>query len=156
MAARRARREELAEKLRQAEEARRALEKARAEEERELSVHTSEGLERLAAQVHSLRLQRDRESAAITMVYQPGREGSVSMDGIALQDGVRALIPEGAELEIAGIGRLSVHPDQRVDNTSLEEAEQRLRDELLQHDVEDIDGVPYLACTSACSRRAPT
>ena len=141
VAARRARREELAEKLRQAEEARRALEEAHAEGKRELSMHASDGLERLAAQVRALQRQRDREAAAITMVYQPDREGGVSMGGIALQDGVRALIPEGAELDIAGMGRLSVHPDQRVDNTSLEEAEQRLRDELLRHGVEDMNGV---------------
>ncbi len=139
MAAQQERRQELAEKLRQAEDARRTLEKARAEEERELAASVVEELEQQDAQVRTLRRQRDRAAAAVTMTYLPGREGDVRLDGAALEGGARVSIPEGAVLEIVRVGRLTVHPDHRVDNASLVEAEKQLQTMLRCRGAESID-----------------
>ena len=137
----RQRRSELAGKLEQAEGARRAAEAARAEAAREVAVHTAEELEQHHSQVRELRRLRDREAASLTMSYLPGKAGTVRRGKTALEDGVRVSVPDGAVLDIDGVGRLVVHPDQRVDNTSLEEAEARLSELLLASGIEDISEV---------------
>lgn len=139
--AQRQRRSELAGKLKQAEEARRAGEEARADEAREVAVRTAEELEQHHSQVRELRRLRDREAASLTMSYLPGKAGSVRRGETVLEDGVRVSVPDGAVLDIDGVGRLVVHPDQRVDNTSLEEAEARLSEMLLASGMEDISEV---------------
>lgn len=134
----RKRRSELVKKLEQAEEARRASESAKADEARELAVRAVEALEHHSSQVRRLRRLRDREAVSLTMSYLPGKAGAVKLGPDILEDDVRVSVPDGADLDIAGVGRLVVHPDQRVDNTSLEEAEARLSELLRDNNVEDI------------------
>ena len=137
--AQRQRRSELQGRLEQAQEARRAGEKAQAEEDRELAPHAAEELEQQDAQVRALRRSRDREAAAVTMSYLPGKGGAVRIGDRVLEDGVRVSVPEGAEFDIDGIGRLELHPDLRVDNASLEESLARLHAMLRSFGLEDIE-----------------
>ncbi|MCY4674870.1 MAG: hypothetical protein OXD43_14105 [Bacteroidetes bacterium] len=74
------------------------------------------------------------------MTYHPDAVGKVTLEGKPLEHDARVPIPEGAELGIEGVGTLTVNPDQRVDNASLEAAEKRFRRLLLKHAVDDIAG----------------
>ena len=136
--AQRQRRGELAGRLEQAEKARRAREKAQAEEDSELGEELVNELEQQDAQVRALRRSRDREAAAVTMSYLPGKGGAASIGDRVLEEGVRVSVPDGAEVDIAGVGRLAVHPDLRVDNDSLEESLARLHSVLHGFGLEDI------------------
>lgn len=113
------RRDELREKLAQAEALRQQLEEAKAAARVEI---TDQNRDRLEAQHEELRVlehTRDAEAAAITMTYSPGRSTGVSLGGEPLVDAQRTLIPNGAQLDIDGIGLLTIHPGRRVDDESL-------------------------------------
>ena len=116
------RRQELIEQLRRAEELRQQIEQASADAKTELSDQALADLEALDETVRVLRRTRDIEAAAITMVYTAGRSDGISLGGQPLQDGERTAIPDGARLEIEGIGQLTVHPGQRADSETLAEA----------------------------------
>ena len=88
--------------------------------------------------MRALKRSRDRESAAVTMSYLPGMGGAARIGDRVLEDGVRVSVPDGAEVDIAGVGCLLVHPDLRVDNASLEESLARLNAMLRRCGVEDI------------------
>ncbi len=139
--AQRQERSELAGKLARAEEARQAAEAASADETREVTARAADQLEQHDSQVRELRRLRDREAASLTMSYLPGKAGAVRHEESVLEDGVRVSVPDGAILDIDGVGRLVVHPGQRVDSTSLEEAEAKLKALLLGSGMEDISEV---------------
>ncbi len=125
-----ARRAELVSRLEQALVARRELETARAEERTEVPPEEVERLGAMVAHIRSLQRDRDREATAITMNYVPGQEGAVRMGTRDLEHGMRIAIPEGTLLDIAGIGRLRIHADQRVDDASLRAARNKLQSRL--------------------------
>ena len=131
-------RRDVVKRLEQAERARKERENAYAEKAVELPARAGAELEQLAVHVDTLRGLQDREAAALTVTYLQGCEGKVTLEGSVLEHDVRVSIPSGAQLGIKGVGTLTVYPDQRVDNTSLEEAEKRLRELLLKHELDGI------------------
>ena len=127
-----ARRKELASRLEQALQARQEYEAAHAEERAELGAEEVEKLGSMVAHIRALQRDRDRDATAVTMDYRAGQEGAVTIGAEALVHGTRVAIPEGATLDIAGIGRLHIHADQRVDDASLRAAQSKLQSRLQQ------------------------
>ncbi|MCY4514387.1 MAG: chromosome segregation protein SMC, partial [Candidatus Tectomicrobia bacterium] len=119
-------RDELIEKIERAEELRRRAEQSVADARTELSASVMEDLDKLDESARVLRSALDLESGTITMAYAPGREDGVSMDGRPLADGQPLSVPDGARLDIEGIGRLDIHPGRRPDGETLAEAEAAL------------------------------
>ena len=120
------RRRELTGRLKRAEELRRQVEQATADAKVELSDRELENLEELDENVRILRKTRDLEAAAVTMAYASGRSDGVSLRGDPLRDGERTSIPDGAQLEVDGLGQLTIHPGRRADGETLATAEAEL------------------------------
>ena len=120
------RRKELVEKIERAENLRRRIEQASAEARKELSEPVLRELERLDEAVRVLRGARELNAVAIAMTYSPGRSDGVSLAGNPLPDGGRASVPDGARLEIHGIGQLDIYPGQPPDGETLAETEAAL------------------------------
>ena len=116
------RRDELHEKLAQAEALRQQVEEVKAAARVEITDEDRERLEKQYEELRVLERTRDAEAAAITMTYSPGRSTGVSLGGEPLVDAKRTLIPNGAQLDIDGIGSLTIHPGRRKDDQSLAEA----------------------------------
>lgn len=113
------RRDELREKLVQAEAFRQQVEDAKAAAGVEVTDQQRDNLEAQQEELRVLERTRDAEATAITMTYSPGRSTGVSLGGEPLVDAQRTLIPHGAQLDIDGIGSLAIHPGRRVDDQSL-------------------------------------
>ena len=120
------RRRELTGQLKRAEDLRRQIEQATADAKVELSDRELAKLERLDETVRVLRRTRDLEAAAVTMAYTSGRSDGVSLRGEPLRDGERTSIPDGAQLEVDGLGQLTIHPGRRADGETLATAEAEL------------------------------
>ncbi|TIQ11331.1 MAG: hypothetical protein E5X53_17255 [Mesorhizobium sp.] len=124
------RREELALRLAQAEGLRTELEKAVADAKVGLADKVLRQLEDRAGEVRVLRKAREIEALALTMRYAVGRTDGVALDGQPLPDGNRVAIPDGATLEIDGVGYLTVHPGAQSAADTLAVAEKALADAL--------------------------
>ncbi|MER9920909.1 MULTISPECIES: AAA family ATPase [unclassified Mesorhizobium] len=124
------RRAELALRLAQAEGLRTELEKAVADAKVGLTDKVLRQLEDRAGEVRVLRKAREFEAVALTMKYAIGRADGVALDGKPMPDGNRVAIPDGATLEIDGIGHLTVHPGAQSAADTLAVAEKALADAL--------------------------
>ncbi|RWK87964.1 MAG: hypothetical protein EOR52_15025 [Mesorhizobium sp.] len=124
------RRAELALRLTRAEALRTELEKAVADTKIGPTDNVLRQLEDLAGEVRVLRKAREIESAALTMTYTVGRADGVTLHGRALPDRDRVPIPDGATLEIDGIGSLTIHPGAQSGAETLAVAEKALADSL--------------------------
>ena len=121
-----ARRKELNEQLGRAEKLRQQTEQASADAKREISARCLTDIERFDEDLRVMKRTRDLEAATITMQYAPGRQDSISLDGVALPDRERRPIPDGAELDIGSLGQLSIHPGRKASDGSLAEGEAKL------------------------------
>ena len=133
------RRQEWIGQLERAEELRQQVEQASADAKTELSDRVLTDLEALDETVRVLRRMRNLQAAAITMAYTSGRSDGISLGGKPLQDGKRTAIPDGARLEIEGIGQLTVHPGRRSDGETLATAEASFAGALASASVGSID-----------------
>ena len=143
------RRQELTERLKRAESLRQQVEQASADAKTKVSDQVLVGLEALDETVRVLRRTRDIEAAAITMAYTSGRSDGISLGGNPLPDGKRMAIPDGALLEIEGLGQLTVHPGRGADGETLTTAEADFGRALEAASVDSIDD----ARASALRRR---
>ena len=75
---------------------------------------------------------RKAQAASVTMNYESGRRFGVYIDQDPLPGGERRSIPDGADLEIEGMGVLTIHPGHRVDDGSLAEAEAAFKQALFE------------------------
>ena len=133
------RRLDLLEQLEQAEEWRQRLDQAEADAKAEIDRQVIDELETLHTDMRVLRRARDNEAVAITMDYMAGRAGGVTLEGAPLPGGDRTAIPDGARLEIAGMGRLTIHPGRKAGDESWEAAEATLAQALASAHLHDID-----------------
>lgn len=117
------RRQELEQKRVQAENARAESERASAEANREVTDPDHKHLEELYEELRMTRSLRKAQAASVTMNYESGRQFGVYIDQDPLPAGERRSIPDGADLEIEGMGVLTIHPGRRVDDGSLAKAE---------------------------------
>ena len=137
------------EQLDRAEKLRQQVEQATADARKELFDRVLADLETLDESVRILRRTRDLEAAAVTMAYTSGRTDGVSLGAETLPDGERRSIPDGARLEIEGIGQLTIHPGRRADGETLATAEDELALALSAAGMDSIDD----ARASALRRR---
>ncbi|MFP4450984.1 MAG: AAA family ATPase, partial [Rhodosalinus sp.] len=105
-----ARRADLSERLKAAEAARAEIEAAAAHAAQGPDAKTLRRLEELDAGARTARALRDAAAPQIVMQYAAGRAGSVTRDGAALPDGEAVPVPKGADLDLRGLGRLTVRP----------------------------------------------
>ena len=120
------RRAELTARLAKAEGLRTELEKARADAKVGPTDKVLRQLEDRAGEVRVLRKARELEAVALTMRYATGREDGIALDGRPLPNEDRVAIPNGATLEIEGIGALTVHPGAQSAADTLAIAEKAL------------------------------
>ena len=133
------RRQELIEQLKRAEELRQQAEQASADAKTEHSDQVLAELETLDEAARVLRRTRSIEATAITMAYTTGRSDGVTLDGNPLRDGDRTSIPDGARLEIEGLGQLTIHPGRRADSETLASAEAEFAQALTAAGLDSID-----------------
>ncbi|MER9724651.1 MULTISPECIES: AAA family ATPase [unclassified Mesorhizobium] len=133
------RRAELTVRLAQAEGLRTELEKAVADAKVGLTEKVLRQLEDRAGEVRVLRKAREIEAVALTMTYVVGRKDGVAFNGKPMPDGNRVAIPDGATLEIDGIGYLAVHPGAQSAADTLAVAEKALADALEASGYETIE-----------------
>ena len=148
-AAAEARRAELAARLDRAEAARARAEAARAGVSLGPDAATMQRLEALDRDLAVARAARDRAAPSLTMDYADGASRGVSRDGAALPDGVPVPIPEGAALDLAGLGRLTIRSGRAAEAEAVRDAEARLRHALDAAGLADLD-----AAREAAAHRA--
>lgn len=132
------RRDDLHEKLDQAETLRQQLEEAEAAARVEITDQDRDYVKARDQELRALEHTRDAKAPAITMTYRPGRSTGVSLDGEPLADAKRTVIPNGAHLDIDGIGSLTIHPGSRVDDQSLAVAREAFAQALAKAGMSDI------------------
>lgn len=135
------RRRQLNEQLERAEDLRRQVEQATADASAEVAADVVAELESLDEELRVLKRMRKAEAAAMTMEYAFGRQEGVTLDGAPLADRERTPIPDGALLEIEGLGRLTIHPGLHADRESVEETETRLSSALDEAGHDSLDAV---------------
>ena len=133
------RRKELNDQLERAEDLRREIEQAAADASAEIAADVIAELETLDEELRGLRRAREAQATAITMEYAAGREKGVLLDGAPLGDRERTPIPDGALLEMEGLGRLTIHPGLQADRESVEEAETSVSSALDEAGHESLD-----------------
>ena len=132
-------RRDLAKQLSRAEEIRGRQEQAEADVKAGLSTRKLKRLEELDEQVRMERGKRDLDAAAVTMSYASGRSAGVRLDGQDLREGRRTPLPDDAQLEIEGLGRLTIHSGRRESDDALAAAEAELKRALDKEGLKDID-----------------
>lgn len=132
-------REDLIEKLKTAEKLQRQIGQATAEVEIEIPQIEMEDLDRLDRDVRVIRRTRDVESTAVIMNYTSGRSEGVFLNGESLREGERMPIPDGAKLDVEGLGQLVVYPGRRAQHQALGKAEAKLAQKLEHVGVGSID-----------------
>jgi len=63
---------------------------------------------------------------ALTVTYQPGQEGRLTLDGAPLAGGSRIPLPEGGSLEVPGLARIELHPGDGAGRDQLDQAQRAL------------------------------
>lgn len=76
---------------------------------------------------------------SLTVRYEPGREGQLTLDGIPLSEGERIALPKGGSLEAPGLGRIDLHPGEKAGGDQLDQARQELDQALLAADCPDVE-----------------
>lgn len=118
--------QELKAQLESAEQLRQKKEQASVDAGKEITDRSHTEIEALDEELRIVRRTRDLDAASITMQYVAGRQNGVSMDGVVLLDRESMPIPDGAELDMEGLGRLAIRPGRRSGGDSLAQTEAKL------------------------------
>jgi hypothetical protein len=123
----------LEERLRQAEDLRKAIEKAEAALALvALPDKAVDTLQQLEIELAGLRATRQAGLPSLSVAYAPGIVGAVRLAGRALAEGEEHALPERAELEIAGVGTLTLRASRPAGaDDRLRELERRQAEMLL-------------------------
>lgn len=132
-------RQSLIERIEKAEELRQRIQQAMAEIKVALSQSDIENLENLDGEMRLLRRTRNVEAVSVTMAYTTGRSSGIYHNGKPLRDGQRTSIPDGARLDIDGLGQLTVHPGRAMQDDALARAEAELNRALTKADAISMD-----------------
>ena len=117
---------ELNEQLVRAEKLRQKKEQASVDARKEINDRCLTEIEGLDEDLRVIKRTRDLEAATITMQYAAGRQDGVSIDGAVLPDRESMPIPDGAELDMEGLGRLAIRPGRKAGDSSITEGEANL------------------------------
>lgn len=60
---------------------------------------------------------------ALTVTYEAGQEGQLTLDGAPLDGGTRIALPQGGRLNAPGLGQIDLHPGDGAERARLEDAE---------------------------------
>ncbi|WP_122073444.1 AAA family ATPase [Pseudophaeobacter sp. EL27] len=63
---------------------------------------------------------------ALTITYEPGQEGQVTLDGASLAGGARIPLPKGGRLEAPGLGHIDLHPGNDAGSDQFDQAQRGL------------------------------
>ncbi|MFT6458995.1 AAA family ATPase [Pseudophaeobacter arcticus] len=63
---------------------------------------------------------------ALTVTYETGQEGRLTLDGVPLAGGTRIPLPEGGRLDAPGLGRIDLHPGDGAGRDQLDQAQRAL------------------------------
>ena len=118
--------QELNEQIGRAEKLRQKKEQASAAARKEITDHCLTEIEELDEDIRVIKRTRDLEAATITMQYAAGRQDGVSIGGAVLLDRESMPIPDGAELDMEGLGRLAICPGRKAGARGLAEGEAKL------------------------------
>lgn len=146
------RRDELTARIARAEALRTAAEAAAAEAKIGPDAAAMRRLEALERELATARAAHDAAAADLTMDYAPGADGGVTLSGAPLPGGRRVPIPDGAVLELRGIGRLSIRPGQGVrDEAAIDAAASALGAALRKARAADMDAARAAAESRAAA-----
>ena len=120
------RRKELNEQLGRAEKLRQQTEQASADAKKEISDRRLTDIERLDEDLRVMKRMRELEAATIMMQYATGRQDGISLGGVVLPDRETTPIPDGVELDIENMGRLTIDPGRKASDGGLAEGEAKL------------------------------
>ena len=118
--------QELKAQLDSAEKLRQKKEQASADAGKEITDRCHTEIEAIDEDLRVVGRTRDLEAATITMRYVAGRQDGVSIDGVVLLDRESIPIPDGAELEMEGLGRLAIRPGRKSGGDGLAVTEAKL------------------------------
>ena len=118
--------QDLNEQLGRAEKLRQMKEQASADAKNEITERCLTEIEGLDEDLRVIKRTRDLEAATITMQYAAGRQDGVSIDGAVLLNQEAMPIPDGAELDMEGLGQLAIRPARKAGGRSLAEGEAKL------------------------------
>ena len=148
--------DELRERIARAGKLRAEADEASAEEKAGPDEAAMRELDKLFNEVATDRALCEAAAPSVSISYFAGAEDTVTIGGAPLTEGERRAIPSGAELELRGIGRLTIRPGEGAgDDHALRQAEQALAGALARTGLPDIDAVRRAAATrvSAGERR---
>ena len=120
------RRKELNQQLGRAETLRQQAEQASADTKTEIADPHLSDIESLDEDLRVMKRTRDLEAATITMEYACARQDGISLDGAPLPDRERTPIPDGAKLDIDGLGQLTIHPGRKASDANVAEGGAKL------------------------------
>jgi hypothetical protein len=149
------RRDDLVQRISQAEAVRRALEQASAGAATGPTPAQMARLDELAQAVATARHLRDAGAVRITMTHAPGGAGGVMLDGSPLEDGEPVPVAVPSVLALRGLGELSIHPGRLADHgEAVVKAEADLRTALDRLDQPDLEDARRAAASREEAKRA--
>lgn len=149
-----ARRRELAQRIAEAEAARRAMEEAAAAAGQGPDAAAMRRLETLAAERAAAIAARAASAPQVVMRYAEGRAATVRIDGAPLAEGQEVAIPSRTRIEIDGIGMLDLFPGAgRSGEDAVAAAEQALSKALSAAGASDLTAVRMAADARAEAER---
>ncbi|KCZ48490.1 AAA family ATPase [Hyphomonas sp. CY54-11-8] len=125
------RRQELSDRIKKAQASREEMEAAAANAQRGPDIKALRKLEELASALIVAQSIRDSEATQLVMSYDPGVSARIKLDGTDLPHSQAVAIPHGADLDVEGLGKLSIRAGAgSQDDNTVEKAEQALLDGL--------------------------
>ena len=143
-----ARRKELQDRIARAETERRRRETEAAAASQDPDEAALRRLEALQTRRTAALAAQEATATTLTLRCDPGAEGLISLDGVALEDGRTIAVPRRAQLRIEGVGTLDLRPPEDGRGKSeLEKVTAELADALDSLGCEDMDAARDAAAT---------
>ncbi|MBB6010817.1 DNA repair exonuclease SbcCD ATPase subunit [Aquamicrobium lusatiense] len=133
----------LLERLKLAEDARLSLEQAEAKHALiKIDPKTIDDLQALEVEIARLRALGDAARPSIAIVYEPGADHPIHMDGVALADGEERRYDGEAHLSVPGIGAITLRSNRPApDDSRLKQAVEKRRALLAALEADDLAAV---------------
>lgn len=133
----------LQERLKQAEDARLALEKAEARHALvKIDPKAIDALQALDVEIARLRAIEDAARPSMMVAYEPGAAHSMELDGVALTDGEERRYDGEAHLSVPGIGAITLRSNRPApDDSRLKQAVEKRRALLAALEADDLAAV---------------
>lgn len=134
-----AQRADLTARIARADDLRTRIEDHEARAAQELSPDALKPLDDLETRLRMARHVRAASAASLTFHPAPMGQGAITRDGAALPEATPQPIPDGATLDIAGIGRLVISPGASASDADVTKAQEALTQALTNARQPDIE-----------------